>query len=187
MMQAIMYVFLLFTVFGLTSCTTLQDNYYNRSGQIKILSQEDKDKKVEQYIHETVKHNHVPNIASLKISVVNGEVLAMGVVKTPLAKKRIQDIILSQRNITKVYNKIIVDFHYDASSYMNDSLVANMIRGRILVNKDAYLSKVDVEVFKNRVYLLGEVATFKEKALAEYVARTGKGVQSVYSFIRIKK
>lgn len=191
MAQAIMYIILIFTVFGLSGCATgvvaagAGTTAYV-ANQEQTLTRQAKDLHIKANIRDEMLQQKLGYIKDLEVSVANGEVLLMGVVKTSSEKRKIQNIAIHQKYITKIHNKILVDQNYNFSTYFNDALVANMIRSRMIVSKDTYLSKIDVEVFKNKVYVFGEVSNLKEKKVAEYIARTGKGVQSVYSFIKIK-
>lgn len=192
MAQVLLYITLVFTVFGLSGCATgvvaagAGTTAYV-ANQEQSLSQQAKDLHIKANIRDEMIRRNLGYIKDLEVNVANGEVLLIGVVKTLKEKSKIQNIVINQKYVRKTYNKILVDSNYSTSAYLNDSLIANMIRTRMIFSADTYLSKLDVEVFKNRIYIFGVVSNYKQKAVAEYIARTGKGVQSVYSFIKVAK
>jgi osmotically-inducible protein OsmY len=190
MAQILMLILVCFTCFGLSGCATglvatgAGATAYVANQETPV-TQQAKDLHIKTNIRDELLRQRFSYLKNLEVSVENGEVLLMGIVSTSFEKARIQDIALKQRFVRKVYDKVLVDNKYSIASYLNDSLIANMIRARMIISKDTYLSKLNVEVFKNKVYVFGTVANQKEKLVAEYLARTGKGVQSVYSFIRV--
>lgn len=190
MAQILMLILVVFTCFGLSGCATglvatgAGATAYVANQETPV-TQQAKDLHIKTNIRDELLRQRFSYLKNLEVSVENGEVLLMGIVNTSFEKARIQDIALKQRFVKKVYDKVLVDNKYSITSYLNDSLIANMIRSRMIISKDTYLSKLNVEVFKNKVYVFGTVANQKEKLVAEYLARTGKGVQSVYSFIRV--
>tara|TARA_Y100001960_G_scaffold330522_1_gene424763 strand:- start:4751 stop:5326 length:576 start_codon:yes stop_codon:yes gene_type:complete len=191
MAQIFMYVILVFAFFGLSGCTTgvvaagAGTSAYV-ANQEQTLTRQAKDLHVKANIEDEVLRQKFGYFKDIEIFVEDGEVLLLGVVKSPSEKRKLQNIAINQKYVKKIYNKILVDRNYKVTTYANDMFIANMIRTRMIASRDTYLSKLNVEVFKNRVYVFGTVSDRKEKAVAEYLARTGKGVQSVYSYIRVK-
>lgn len=192
MAQIVMYIILVFTVFGLSGCATgvvaagAGTTAY-MANQEQTLTQQAKDLHIKANIRDEILRRNLDYLKDIEVNVVNGEVLLIGVVKSAAEKRKVQEIAVTQQYVNKVFNRILVDYNYAYSAYLNDAVIANVIRSRMIIAKNTYLSKLNVEVFKNRVYIFGTVSNIKEKATAEYIARTGKGVQSVYSFIRIAR
>jgi len=188
--QLITYVFILFAIFGFSGCATgviaTGAGTAYVANQENTLTQQAKDIHIKANIKDKLLQKKFSYLKNIEINVVNGEVLLLGVVNSIQEKRRIQEEALGTQYVQKVYNKIMVDLNYSATSYLNDSLIANVIRTRMIASKETYLSKLNVEVFKNVVYVFGIVGNSKEKLEAEKIARTGKGVRRVYSFIRIK-
>lgn len=152
------------------------------------LTQQAKDLHVKAAIKDALLNEGLGYLKDVEISVVDGEVLLIGIVKSAAEKLKIQEVALqASPYVKRIHNHIILSWGYPVTSYLNDSLTANMIRARLFGAKDAYLSKVDVEVFNNVVYIFGVVGSDFEKYNSERIARTGKGVMMVHSFIAVKK
>lgn len=192
MAQILMYIVLAFTFFGLSGCATgvvatgAATTAYV-ANQEQTLSQQAKDLQIKTRITDSILRQKIGYFKDIEVNVENGEVLLIGVVKSSLENRKLQNIASSQKYVKKIHNRIYVDRNYSFSRYANDALIANMIRTRMVFSKYTYLSKINVEVFRNRVYLVGEVGNKQEKIAAENIARTGKGAQSVYSYIKINK
>ncbi|HAG52857.1 MAG TPA: hypothetical protein DCL21_03625 [Alphaproteobacteria bacterium] len=188
--QLITYLFILFAIFGFSGCATgvvaTGAGAAYVANQENTLTQQAKDIHIKANLKDKLLQKDFGYLKNVEINVVNGEVLLLGVVDTMREKRRIQEEAVSSKYVRKVFNNIMVDSRYSVSSYLNDSLIANVIRTRMIASEKTYLSKLNVEVFKNVVYVFGIVGSNQEKLEAEKIARTGKGVRRVYSFIRIK-
>ena len=157
------------------------------ANQESTLTQQAKDVHIKANIADEIVRRKLGYLKDIEVNVVNGEVLLIGIVQSSSEKRRLQDIALNASPYVKrIHNYISVRYSYPVTSYLNDSFIANMIRTRLIASKETYLSKVDVEVFNNVVYIFGVVSNIQEKRAAEQIARTGKGVRSVNSFIAVK-
>lgn len=190
--QLLMCVLVIFSVFGLSGCapafvaTGAATTAYVASKDVKP-TQQAKDLKIQAVIADKLLQINLDYVKDVEISVVDSEVLLLGIVSSPKEKRKIYDITASTEGVKKVYNKLIVDNKYSAKNYLNDSLIANAIRARMIASEHTYLTKINVEVFNNVVYVFGIVGNDEEKYYAEQIARTGKGVLSVFSFVRVNR
>lgn len=157
------------------------------ANQENTISQQAKDIHIKSNIRDDIISKKIGYFKDIEVNVVNGEVLLLGIVNTPAEKRSIGELANNTKYVKRVYNKLVVDYEYSFRNYMNDSLIANMIRSRMVFSDKTYLSKLNIEVFNNVVYIFGVVGSDEEKYFAEKIARTGKGVITVFSFVRVNR
>lgn len=151
------------------------------------LTQQAKDLHVKANLTDAILNKKLGYLKDVEVNVENGEVLLIGIVNTPTEKRSIEELVRHTKYVRRVYNKLVVDYQYSFRNYANDALIANLIRSRMVFSNKTYLSKLNVEVFNNVAYVFGVVGSDEEKYFAEKIASTGKGVYSVFSFIRVKR
>ena len=183
---------LVFVSFGLSGCatgvvaTSAGATAYVANQETE-LTQQAKDIHIKANLTDSILNKKLGYLKDIEINVVNGEVLLLGIVNTPSEKRSIDELARHTQYVKRVYNKLVVDYQYSFTNYMNDALIANVIRSRMIFSNKTYLSKLNVEVFNNVAYVFGVVGSDEEKYYAERIARTGKGVYTVFSFIRVNR
>ncbi|MCP4354942.1 MAG: BON domain-containing protein [Proteobacteria bacterium] len=181
-----------FTLIALTGCasgivaTGAATTAYV-ANQEHSITQQAKDLHIKAAIKDKLIQENLEYLKDIEVNVVNSEVLLLGIVSSQREKRKLFNYAKETKYVRRIYNKLIVDDAYSFRNYFNDSIVANAIRARLIASKNTYLSKINIEVFNNVVYVFGLVGTDEEKFYAEQIARTGKGVLTVFSFIHVDR
>jgi len=183
---------MLLTLITLTSCasgifaTGAATTAYI-ANQENSITQQAKDFHIKADIKDKLIQENLTYLKDIEVNVVNSEVLLLGIVNSQYEKRKLFNYVKETLYVRRIYNKLIIDDTYSFKNYFNDALIANIIRARMIASKNTYLSKINVEVFNNVVYVFGLVGSDEEKFYAEQIARTGKGVLTVFSFIHVDR
>lgn len=150
------------------------------------LSDQAKDIHINANIEDKLLRYKISNLKNVEVKVIEGTVLILGFVNSQQDYQFVENTARSAEFVKQVYNRLEIRQSYPMMTYLNDSITANMIRSRMVFSSKTYLSKVSVEVFDGVVYLYGLVGDNIEKSTAEEIARTGKGVTRVISYLKVK-
>jgi hyperosmotically inducible periplasmic protein len=71
-------------------------------------------------------------------------------------------------------------------AYVDDTTITSTVKGRYVSNKDVDASSISVETLNGTVMLSGFAKNANEKATAESIARSVKGVKSVKNEIAVR-
>jgi osmotically-inducible protein OsmY len=74
-----------------------------------------------------------------------------------------------------------------AGENIDDSAITAAVKAKLVADKPANLTRVDVDTNNATVYLNGTVETAEQKARAEQLAWQAKGVKSVVNNLQVKK
>jgi hyperosmotically inducible periplasmic protein len=74
-----------------------------------------------------------------------------------------------------------------AGENVDDATITASVKAKLVADKPANLTRVDVDTNNATVYLNGVVETAEQKARAEELARQAKGVKSVVNNLQVKK
>lgn len=70
---------------------------------------------------------------------------------------------------------------------VDDATITASVKAKLVADKPANLTRVDVDTNNATVYLNGVVESAEQKARAEQLARQAKGVKSVVNNLQVKK
>src|SRR5262245_15533948 len=70
---------------------------------------------------------------------------------------------------------------------IDDATITASVKSKLVADKPANLTRVDVDTNNGSVYLNGVVESAEQKARAEELARQAKGVKSVVNNLQVKK
>lgn len=73
-----------------------------------------------------------------------------------------------------------------AGEYVDDSVISNTVRGKLIGDKDLNVFQIDVGTYKGEVQLSGFVNSVESKNRAETVARGVNGVTRVHNDLVVK-
>jgi hyperosmotically inducible periplasmic protein len=74
-----------------------------------------------------------------------------------------------------------------AGENVDDATITASVKAKLVADKPANLTRVDVDTNNATVYLNGVVESAEHKARAEELARQAKGVKSVVNNLQVKK
>jgi hyperosmotically inducible protein len=74
-----------------------------------------------------------------------------------------------------------------AGENVDDASVTAAVKSRLVADRAANLTRVDVDTTSGTVYLTGTVETPEQKARAEQVAWRAKGVKAVVNNLQVQK
>jgi hyperosmotically inducible protein len=74
-----------------------------------------------------------------------------------------------------------------AGANIDDATITAAVKAKLVADKPANLTRVDVDTNNATVYLNGVVESAEQKARAEEIARQAKGVKSVVNNLQVKK
>ena len=70
---------------------------------------------------------------------------------------------------------------------IDDATITASVKSKLVADKPANLTRVDVDTNNGTVYLNGTVDSSEQKARAEQLARGAKGVKNVVNNLQIRK
>jgi hyperosmotically inducible periplasmic protein len=70
---------------------------------------------------------------------------------------------------------------------VDDKTILATVKGKLVADKPANLTKVNVDVTNGTVYLTGNVDSAEQKTRAERLAHDVKGVRSVVNNLQVKR
>jgi hyperosmotically inducible periplasmic protein len=70
---------------------------------------------------------------------------------------------------------------------IDDKTILASVKGKLVAEKPSNLTKIDVDVTSGTVYLNGSVESAEQKARAEQLAHSVKGVKSVVNNLQVKR
>lgn len=124
--------------------------------------------------------------SSVNVNVHEGRVLLTGAVKNKDYLNEAAAIAWKIKGVKEVINEIeVADKTFKDSA--KDILIANTIRGKILLEKDVISVNYLVDVSNSVVYLLGVAQSEKELDAVLQIAGTVRGVQKVVSHVLLKE
>lgn len=124
-------------------------------------------------------------LTDIGVNVLQGDVLLTGVAESQEAVNNVEKIAQLVDGVGNVYNNIIIANSYAASEYSKDSWIATQFKTRLLASKDIFSINYLTDTVKGNIYIIGIAGTESEKERVLHIARTTKGVQKVYNYIRI--
>jgi hyperosmotically inducible periplasmic protein len=74
-----------------------------------------------------------------------------------------------------------------AGEVVDDASVTASVKSRLVADRAANLTRVDVDTTNGTVYLTGTVETSEQKSRAEQLAWRAKGVKSVVNNLQVQK
>ena len=74
-----------------------------------------------------------------------------------------------------------------AGDTIDDATITASVKAKLVADKPANLTRVDVDTNNATVYLNGVVESAEQKDRAEQLARQAKGVKSVVNNLQVKK
>ncbi|HXG01980.1 MAG TPA: BON domain-containing protein [Candidatus Binatia bacterium] len=74
-----------------------------------------------------------------------------------------------------------------AGQTIDDAQITAAVKSKLVADKAANLTRVDVDTNNGTVYLNGTVETAEQKARAEQLAREAKGVRDVVNNLQVQR
>lgn len=74
-----------------------------------------------------------------------------------------------------------------AGETVDDATITASVKSKLVADKAANLTRVDVDTTRGTVYLTGVVPTLEQKTRAEQLAREAKGVKNVVNNLQLQK
>lgn len=121
----------------------------------------------------------------LSITVYEGRVLITGSVPTDQMRYEAIRLAWQPEEVTEVINEIHVGKDTNFQQVASDIIIANKLRGLLLLNGDVKAINYNLEVVSGTVYLIGIARTRGELNLVIEEARNISGVRNVISHVRI--
>src|SRR5437764_13581 len=84
-------------------------------------------------------------------------------------------------------NRISTTTGKTAGENIDDATITASVKAKLVADKPANLTRVDVDTNNATVYLNGVVESAEQKARAEQLAWQAKGVKSVVNNLQVKK
>jgi len=119
-----------------------------------------------------------PERSHIAVTSYNGVVLLTGEVPTESARTAVVERVHAIEKVKQVQDELSVGPPASPESRSSDSLLATMVRARLLLEKDFDSDAVKVVTSEGTVYLIGLVSR-KEAATATEIARTTQGARRV--------
>jgi osmotically-inducible protein OsmY len=133
-----------------------------------------------------------PNLRAYALSteVRGGEVVLAGEVATKFEKEFAADIAMTIAGIDQIDNEISVSSAVDApipqaSLDAQDRAISAAIRTKFLLNPKIDSSAIEIDTKENYVQLKGTVTSAAERELANTIARTTYGVETLQNFLQV--
>jgi osmotically-inducible protein OsmY len=143
------------------------------------------DSKIKTHIKDRLFGTDYRYLTDIGVNVLQGNVLLTGVAKDQKAVDEVEKITRTTKDVKNVANNIIIAEKYSASQYSRDSWIATQFKTRMVGAKDVYSINYLTDTVMGNIYILGLAGTESEKERVLHIARTTKGVQQVYNYIRV--
>jgi osmotically-inducible protein OsmY len=183
-------LFLMITQITLTGCTALLPlsvitTTMLMSDERSIGSIID-DKMIANRIHSEISKNGNGHMfLSISVSVLEGRVLLTGSVASQECIDNAIKIAWSVKGVQEVINGLTIELK-SIKNTANDTLIANSISSRFLIEKNFISTNYRVSVNNNVVFLLGIAQHKEEMDKALIIASNTKGVSKVVNYIIMK-
>lgn len=138
------------------------------------------DKEITNAVDNELMFNSSTPAYLIDVSANEGIVTLSGSVNNILAKDRAEKIASAVKGVRGVIDRIEVD-----APYRTDQALQRDVEDALLYDPATDLFELDVEVDDGKVTLEGELESWQEKQLAEYVVKGVKGVEKVRNDIEI--
>lgn len=116
--------------------------------------------------------------ARVSVTVHEGRVLLTGTIKNQNLSNECQKIVWSINGVKEVINELEISSR-TIGSVANDTLIANSIRSKILLNKDIKSMNYKIDVNSRIAYIIGIARNSGELEKVVDIARYTKGVSKV--------
>lgn len=143
------------------------------------------DTKIKTHVKERLTSKRYQYATEVNVSVIHGEVLLTGVVESPAYAVEAEKVARTAEGVETVYNVLFTDGIYPAEQYTKDSWTATHLRGRLVAAKDVNAANYQISVVNGQVYIMGLTASTSERERVLHVARTTKGVDKVYNYVKL--
>lgn len=143
------------------------------------------DTKVKTHIKDRLTSLRYNYLTDVGVSVVKSEVLLTGVVKNDSAASEIVRTVQATEGVEKVYSQLMTG-DYTSADMADDTWIATQFKTRLLTAQDVYSINYLTDVVKGNIYIMGLANSQSEMERVVHIARTTKGVERVYNYIRIE-
>lgn len=142
------------------------------------------DTKIKTHIKDRLTNVNYTYLTEVGVSVLQGDVLLTGVIKTQEAADEIVRRTTTIPGVGRIYNELMVG-EYGSQEFAKDSWVSTQLRARFLGSKEIFTINYMVDVINGHVYIMGIATTPDEMERVLYVASTTKGVKQVHNYVRL--
>ena len=118
------------------------------------------------------------------VSVLEGDVLLVGVVANEGEKARAEEITRQVNGVKGVYNELLIGT-YGVSDYTKDAWTTSKVRAGLIEARDVYSINYMLETVLKHVYIMGIAQNEQERYRVLQIARSQEGVLGVYDFIKV--
>lgn len=165
------------SILGAAATTVANDN---RSIGIQI-----DDNVIHSKVRQKVKSSLPKDHPSVSVTVMEGRILITGCIKNIAYRHKITKSAWEVIGVKEVINetkKCSMTHNENA----RDIIIANQVRGRLLIEKKVSSHSYSVDCVHREVYIIGMAATNEEKQKVLSVAKSISGVKSIVSHIILK-
>ena len=138
------------------------------------------DLKIKAIINEALfRENFDEVFAPIKILVIEGRVLLIGVVNSQKIRERVAEISWKTSGVKEVLNHLLVGTPGTVIDYATDARISSELRAKYLFDEKIYEINYDVTTENKTIYLFGISKTQEELDYAVSIARTIPGASKV--------
>jgi osmotically-inducible protein OsmY len=123
----------------------------------------------------------------VEVEVHEGRVLLTGKVDHPHTAVTATRLAWEVRGVKEVMNNTTIVAGPNPGNYMQDMMIANQVRARLLLEKGIQSVNYTNQVVDGVVYMMGIAQDEEELTRATEVSRRTLGVQKVVSYVRLKE
>lgn len=120
---------------------------------------------------------------NVTINVIEGRVMLTGNVDKPETALEAVRLAWKPAGVREVLNELVVNDKISIGNYTSDALIANSIRGKLLLEDGVRSVNYNVEAVNQVVYLFGVARSQAELDKVTYIASITSGVKEVVSHI----
>jgi osmotically-inducible protein OsmY len=125
------------------------------------------------------------NSTHINVTCFNHVVVITGETSSPELRQKIEESAHSVRDITRIYNQVVVTGPSSSLSRTSDSWITAKIKSQMLATKDLQSGTIKVVTESGAVYLMGMVS-HEQADTAVDIARQVSGVRKVIKVFQYK-
>jgi len=144
------------------------------------------DESIEALISHELFQFNIDLFNALTVEVYEGRALLMGYVPAPQWRHDAVRLTWKVEGVKEVINEIEIGDNPSFSQVADDVIIANSVRGRLLMNGDVNAINYNIEVVNGTVYMIGVAQNTAELEIALDDIKNTSGAHTVKNYMRIK-
>lgn len=145
------------------------------------------DSKIKTHIFDRLTAQNYKFLAKVGVDVLQGDVLLTGMVSSQNEAAKVLQTVQNTEGVATVFNQLLIGQQYTAQTYANDTWIGSTLRARMIGSADIFPVNYMINIVNGNVYIIGIAQSMAEKERLLHLARTTKGVQQVYDYIRLRE